>query len=107
MKATDVTQHSLAVPKAASASENPNIGTWKLQSLVYEATAPGQRSSPFATIGFNDHLDQLHLAAPNVRENPQRMFYQIGCSGEPVGLDNRFLDPVSIFTVSRVAQHLT
>jgi hypothetical protein len=47
MKATDVTQHSLDVPKAASASENPIIGRWKLQSLVYEATATGQRSGPF------------------------------------------------------------
>jgi hypothetical protein len=56
MKATDVTQHSLDVPKAASASENPIIGTWKLQSLVYEATATGQRSGPLATIRFNDHL---------------------------------------------------
>ena len=46
MKATDVTQHSLDVPKAALASENPIIGTWKLQSLVFEAMATGQRSSP-------------------------------------------------------------
>ena len=107
MKAADVAQHSPDVPKAAVAAENPILGTWKLQSLVYEATAPGQRSSPFATIGFNDHLDQLHLAGPNFRGNSQRMFYQIGCSGEPVGLDNCFLDPASIFTVSRVAQHLT
>ena len=52
MKATDVTQHSLDVPKAALAAENPILGTWKLQSLVHEATATGQRSSP-----FGDHPD--------------------------------------------------
>ena len=53
-------------------------------------------------------LDQLHLAArPSFRGNSQGLFYQIGCSGEPVGLHNRLLDPASIFTVSRVAQHLT
>ena len=52
MKAADVTQHSLDVPKAALAAENPILGTWKLQSLVYEAIATGQRSSP-----FGDHPD--------------------------------------------------
>jgi hypothetical protein len=52
MKATDVAQHSLDVPKAAVAAENPILGTWKLQSLVYEATATGERSSP-----FGDHPD--------------------------------------------------
>ena len=38
MKA-DVTQHSLDVPKAALAADNPILGTWKLQSLVYEVSA--------------------------------------------------------------------
>ena len=52
MKAADVTQHSLDVPKAALAAENPILGTWKLQSLVYETTATGQRSRP-----FGDHPD--------------------------------------------------
>jgi hypothetical protein len=52
MKAADVTQHSLDVPKAALAAENPILGTWKLQSLVYEVSATGQRSSP-----FGDHPD--------------------------------------------------
>ncbi len=50
MKAADVTQHSL--PKAALAADNPILGTWKLQSLVYEVRATGQRSSP-----FGDHPD--------------------------------------------------
>jgi hypothetical protein len=52
MKAADVTQHSLDVPKAALAAENPILGTWKLRSMVHEATATGQRSSP-----FGDHPD--------------------------------------------------
>jgi lipocalin-like protein len=47
MKATDVTQHSLDVSKSALGGESPIVGTWKLQSLVFEATATGQRSSPF------------------------------------------------------------
>ena len=41
MKAADVTQHSLDVPKATLAAENPILGTWKLQSLVYETPATG------------------------------------------------------------------
>src|SRR6201997_5620725 len=52
MKATDVTQQSLDVPKAGVAAENTILGTWKLRSLVYEAAATGQRSSP-----FGDHPD--------------------------------------------------
>ena len=34
------------------AEGNPILGTWKLQSLVYEVRATGQRSSP-----FGDHPD--------------------------------------------------
>jgi len=52
MNAADVTQHSLDVPKSSLAAENPILGTWKLQSLVYEVRATGQRSSP-----FGDHPD--------------------------------------------------
>ena len=33
--------------EAARASENPLLGTWKLQSLVYEVIATGVRSMPF------------------------------------------------------------
>jgi Lipocalin-like domain len=47
MKATAATQYSLDVPKATSVAGNPILGTWKLQSLVFEAIETGQRSSPF------------------------------------------------------------
>jgi Lipocalin-like domain len=47
MRATDVIQDSPDVSKSALAAENPILGTWKLQSLVHEASATGQRSSPF------------------------------------------------------------
>jgi hypothetical protein len=47
MMATDVTESSLDVLKGSSADENPLLGTWKLQSMIYEAIASGQRSSPF------------------------------------------------------------
>ena len=52
MKATGVTQYPLDVPRAALVAENPILGTWKLHSLVFEATGTGQRSSP-----FGDHPD--------------------------------------------------
>ena len=62
MKATDVTQHSLDVPKSALAAENPILGTWKLQSMVYELSATGQRSSP-----FGDHPDGYLSYSPDGR----------------------------------------
>ena len=46
MKAIDVTQCSPDVANATPAAENPLLGTWKLQSLVFEVIATGQRSSP-------------------------------------------------------------
>ena len=52
MKAADVAQHSPDVPQAALAAENPILGTWKLQSLVYETIATRKRSNP-----FGDHPD--------------------------------------------------
>jgi hypothetical protein len=61
MKATNVTQHSLDVPKAALAAENPILGTWKLRSLVFEAIATGQRSTP-----FGDHPDGYLSCSPDV-----------------------------------------
>jgi Lipocalin-like domain len=62
MNATDVTQFSLDVPKSTSAAENPILGTWKLRSLVFEAIATGQRSSP-----FGDHPDGYLSYSPDGR----------------------------------------
>jgi hypothetical protein len=62
MKATDVTQQSLDVAKAGVAAENTILGTWKLRSLVYEAAATGQRSSP-----FGDHPDGYLSYSPDGR----------------------------------------
>ena len=49
MKTTDIL-HSLDVPKATLAAENPILGTWKLQSLVFEATRLGGVPALLATI---------------------------------------------------------
>ena len=43
-------------------AENPILGTWKLQSLVFEAIATGQRSSP-----FGDHPDGYLSYSPDGR----------------------------------------
>jgi hypothetical protein len=71
VKVTDVTQHSLDVPKAALASENPIIGTWKLQSLVFEATTTGQRSSPFGDhpVGYLSYSSDGRMHAIGVVED--------------------------------------
>jgi Lipocalin-like domain len=42
----------MEAPKTALTDENLFVGTWKLESMVYEAIATGQRSSP-----FGDHPD--------------------------------------------------
>src|ERR1700745_673630 len=62
MKATDVTQQCLDVPRPAVAAENPILGTWKLRSLVYQAAATGQRSRP-----FGDHPDGYLSYSPDGR----------------------------------------
>ena len=48
--------------KATLATENPIVGTWKLQSLIFEAIATGQRSSP-----FGDHPDGYLSYSPDGR----------------------------------------
>jgi hypothetical protein len=71
MRATGLTQHSLDVPKAALASENPIIGTWKLQSLVFEAIATGQRSTPFGDhpVGYLSYSADGRMYAIGVVED--------------------------------------
>jgi len=39
-------RHAMNVPNAALVDEKRLLGTWKLESLVYEVTSTGQRSSP-------------------------------------------------------------
>jgi hypothetical protein len=48
--------------KTAPAAGNPLLGTWKLESMVYEATANGQRSWP-----FGDHPDGYLSYSPDGR----------------------------------------
>jgi Lipocalin-like domain len=71
MKATDVTQYSLGVSNPTLAAENPILGTWKLQSLVFEAITTGQRSSP-----FGDHPDGYLSYSADGR------MYAIGVAGD-------------------------
>jgi hypothetical protein len=71
MKATDVAQYSLHVPKATLAAANPILGTWKLQSLVFEAIATGKHSSP-----FGDHPDGYLSYSADGR------MYAIGVAGD-------------------------
>ena len=71
MKAADVAQHSPDVPKAALAAEDPLLGTWKLQSMVYEVSATSQRSNP-----FGDHPDGYLSYSADGR------MYAIGVAGD-------------------------
>ena len=49
-------------PEAARAGESPLLGTWKLQSLISEVIATGQRSYP-----FGDHPDGYLSYSPDGR----------------------------------------
>jgi len=53
---------AMHVPKAAPARASPLLGTWKLQSLVFEAIPSGQRSKP-----FGDHPDGYLSYSPDGR----------------------------------------
>jgi hypothetical protein len=48
--------------KTAPAAGHPLFGTWKLESIVYEATANGQRSCP-----YGDHPDGYLGYSPDCR----------------------------------------
>ena len=63
--------NSLDVPKATSAAENPILGTWKLQSLVFEAIATGQRSTPFGDhpVGYLSYSADGRMYAIGVVED--------------------------------------
>ena len=63
--------------KTAPGEGNPILGTWKLQSLVFEAIATGQRSRP-----FGDHPDGYLSYSADGR------MYAIGVAGDrPKPLD--------------------
>jgi Lipocalin-like domain len=57
--------------KTAPAEGNPILGTWKLQSLVFEAIGTGQRSRP-----FGDHPDGYLSYSADGR------MYAIGVAGD-------------------------
>jgi hypothetical protein len=57
--------------KATLATENPILGTWKLQSLIFEAIATGQRSSPFDDhpVGYLNYSPDNRMYAMGVAED--------------------------------------
>jgi hypothetical protein len=58
----DIMGQAVKASKTAPAAENPLFGTWKLQSMVYEATANGLRSWP-----YGDHPDGYLSYSPDGR----------------------------------------
>jgi hypothetical protein len=75
---------SPATTSAASGSqektdENPLLGTWKLQSLVFEAMATGQRSSPFGDhpvgyLSYSPDGRMYAIVAAEDRPKPRDLF---------------------------------
>ena len=64
-------KHSLDVSKSALPGESPIFGTWKLRSLLFEATATGQRSSPFGDhpVGYLSYSADGRMYAIGVVED--------------------------------------
>jgi hypothetical protein len=64
-------KHSLDVSKSALPGESPIFGTWKLRSLLFEATATGQRSSPFGDhpVGYLSYAADGRMYAIGVVED--------------------------------------
>jgi hypothetical protein len=57
--------------KTAPAAGNPLFGTWKLESMVYEATASGQRSWPYGDLpdGYLSYSPDGRMHAIGVAED--------------------------------------
>jgi len=64
-------KHSLDVSKSALPGESPIFGTWKLRSLLFEATATGHRSSPFGDhpVGYLSYSADGRMYAIGVVED--------------------------------------
>jgi len=110
MKATDVTQDSLDVSQSALAAENPILGTWKLQSLVHEATATGQRSSPFGDHpdGYLSYSADGRMYAIGVVEDRPKPRDLVPTDEEKVKLQGSMLAYAGTYTVDgeKVVHHL-
>jgi hypothetical protein len=55
-------EQAVEASKTAPVAGNPLFGTWKLESMVYEASANGQRSWP-----YGDHPDGYLSYSPDGR----------------------------------------
>jgi hypothetical protein len=110
MKATDITSHSIDVPKSALAAENPILGTWKLQSLVYEATATGERSSPFGDHphGYLSYSPDGRMYAIGVGEDRQKPRDLVPTEAEKVKLQESMFAYSGTYTADgeKVVHHV-
>ena len=110
MKATAATQLSLDVPKSTSAAENPILGTWKLRSLVFEAIATGQRSSPFGDhpVGYLGYSLDGRMFAILVADDRPKPRDQVPTDEEKAKLQESMLAYAGTYTVDgeKVIHHV-
>ena len=110
MKATDVTESSLDVLKGTSADENPLLGTWKLQSMIYEAIASGQRSSPFGDhpVGYLSYSPDGRMYAILAAEDRPKPRDSVPTDAEKVKLYESVLAYAGTYTVDgeKVIHHV-
>ena len=110
MKATAATQYSLDVPKATSVAGNPILGTWKLQSLVFEAIETGQRSSPFGDhpVGYLGYSPDGRMFAILVAEDRPKPRDQVPTDEEKAKLQGSMFAYAGTYTADgeKVIHHV-
>ena len=96
--------------KVALAAENPILGTWKLQSLVYEALATGQRSRPFGDHpdGYLSYSPDGRMYAIGVAEDRPKPHDPVPTEEEKVKLQGSMLAYAGTYTVDgeKVVHHV-
>ena len=91
MRDNEVKQQSQTFQKSALGGENPILGTWKLQSLVFQATAIGQRSIPFGDhpVGYLSYSADGRMYADQMRDLLRRICTKEGQHNEQTHRQSR------------------
>ena len=90
-------------PEAARAAENPLLGTWRLQSFVYEVIGTGARSKPFGEhpIGFLSYSPDGRMYVILVAEDRPKPHDVVPTDEEKVTLDGSMVAYAGTYTVDR------
>jgi Lipocalin-like domain len=90
-------------PEAARAAENPLLGTWRLQSFVYEVIGTGTRFKPFGEhpIGFLSYSPDGRMYVILVAEDRPKPHDVVPTDEEKVNLEGSMVAYAGTYTVDR------